>query len=44
MTGLFGTRHSIVPAVDATFDEAGGLRLPVTADAVKSAPSSPVTT
>ena len=26
MTGLFGTRHSIVPAVDATFDEAGGLR------------------
>jgi stress response protein YsnF len=37
-TGLFGTRHSIVPAVDATFEEAGGLRLPVTADAVKSAP------
>ena len=38
LTGLFGTRHSIVPAVDATFDESRGLRLPVTADAVKSAP------
>ena len=37
-TGLFGTRHSIVPAVDATFDEAGGLQVPVSADAVKSAP------
>jgi stress response protein YsnF len=36
-TGLFGTRHSIVPAVDATFAE-GALRLPVTKDAVKSAP------
>ncbi len=36
-TGLFGTRHSIVPASDATFGD-GGLRLPVTADAVKSAP------
>src|SRR3954462_13290852 len=36
-TGLFGIRHSIVPAVDATFDE-GNLRLPVSADAVKSAP------
>jgi stress response protein YsnF len=36
-TGLFGTRHSIVPAGDATFDE-GGLRLPVTADAVRNAP------
>jgi stress response protein YsnF len=36
-TGLFGTRHSIVPAADAAFDE-GTLRLPVTADAVKSAP------
>jgi stress response protein YsnF len=38
LTGLFGTRQSIVPAVDATFDESRGLRLPVTADAVKSAP------
>src|SRR5688500_18397957 len=38
-TGLFGTRHSIVPAVDAAYDEDdGSLRLPVTADAVKSAP------
>ena len=36
-TGLFGTRHSIVPAAEATFAD-GGLRLPVTADAVKSAP------
>jgi stress response protein YsnF len=36
-TGLFGTRHSIVPAVDATFAD-GGLRLPVTRDAVKSSP------
>src|SRR5688500_3532429 len=39
VTGLFGTRHSIVPAVDAAFDEEDGtLRLPVTAEAVKSAP------
>ncbi len=37
-TGLFGTRHSIVPAVDATFAD-GTLRVPVTAEAVKSAPS-----
>ena len=38
-TGLFGTRHSVVPAVDAAYDEDDGtLRLPVTADAVKSAP------
>ena len=38
-TGLFGTRHSIVPAVDAAYDEDDGtLRLPVTAEAVKSAP------
>jgi stress response protein YsnF len=38
-TGLFGTRHSIVPAVDAAFDENdGSLRLPVTSEAVKSAP------
>jgi stress response protein YsnF len=36
-TGLFGTKHSIVPAADATFSD-GGLRVPVTADAVKSAP------
>src|SRR4051794_6374690 len=36
-TGLFGTRHSVVPAVDATFAD-GALRLPVTVDAVKSAP------
>jgi stress response protein YsnF len=36
-TGLFGTRTSIAPAVDATFDD-GTLRLPVAAQAVKSAP------
>jgi stress response protein YsnF len=36
-TGLFGTRHSIVPAAGATFDD-GYLSLPVTADAVKDAP------
>ena len=36
-TGLFGTRQSVVPAMDATFAD-GGLRLPVTVDAVKSAP------
>jgi hypothetical protein len=36
-TGFFGTRHSIVPAGDASFAD-GSLRLPVTADAVKSAP------
>jgi stress response protein YsnF len=36
-TGLFGTRHSIVPATEATFAD-GGLRLPVTTDAVKTAP------
>ena len=36
-TGLFGTRHSIAPVGDATFED-GALRLPVTADAVKSAP------
>ncbi|MCW2682412.1 MAG: uncharacterized protein JWP33_325 [Blastococcus sp.] len=36
-TGLFGTKHSIVPARDATFAD-GGLRVPVTADAVKNAP------
>jgi stress response protein YsnF len=38
-TGLFGTRHSVVPAGDAAYDEDdGSLRLPVTAEAVKSAP------
>jgi stress response protein YsnF len=36
-TGLFGTRHSIAPAGEAAFTD-GGLRLPVTAEAVKSAP------
>ena len=36
-TGLFGTRHSIVPAVDAAYVD-GGLRVPVTKDAVKAAP------
>ncbi|MGY1743745.1 MULTISPECIES: DUF2382 domain-containing protein [unclassified Blastococcus] len=36
-TGLFGTRHSIVPAVDAVYVD-GGLRLHVTKDAVRSAP------
>ncbi|SET72596.1 PRC and DUF2382 domain-containing protein [Geodermatophilus poikilotrophus] len=37
-TGLFGTRHSVVPAIDATFAE-GSVRLPVTKDAVRTAPS-----
>jgi uncharacterized protein (TIGR02271 family) len=37
-TGLFGTRHSIVPAVDAAFDD-GALRIPVTGQAVKDAPT-----
>ena len=37
-TGLFGTRHSVVPAADATFSE-GSVRLPVTKDAVRTAPS-----
>ena len=36
-TGMFGTRHSIAPAVEATFAD-GSLRLPVTVEAVKSAP------
>ena len=36
-TGLFGTRHSVVPATEATFAD-GSLRLPVTVDAVKNAP------
>ncbi len=37
-TGLFGTRHSVVPATDATFTE-GSVRLPVTKEAVRTAPS-----
>src|SRR3712207_9394571 len=37
-TGLFGTRQSVVPAVDATFDDDGGLRPPVALDPVKAAP------
>lgn len=36
-TGLFGTRHSVVPAMDATFAD-GGLRLPVAMEDVKNAP------
>ena len=36
-TGLFGTRHSVVPVTDATFTD-GALHLPVSAHAVKSAP------
>ncbi|MFP5369243.1 MAG: PRC-barrel domain-containing protein, partial [Actinomycetes bacterium] len=36
-TGLFGTRRSVIPAVDATFGD-GSLWLPVTAEAVRSAP------
>src|SRR3954451_6481830 len=36
-TGLFGTRHSVVPALEATFAD-GALRLPVTRDAVHSSP------
>ncbi|TFV45998.1 DUF2382 domain-containing protein [Blastococcus sp. TF02A_35] len=37
-TGLFGTRHSVVPAQEATFAD-GRLQLPVSADAVKKAPA-----
>jgi len=37
-TGLFGTRHSVVPASDATFAD-GSVRLSVTKDAVRAAPS-----
>jgi stress response protein YsnF len=37
-TGLFGTRHSIIPAGEARFEE-GNLHLPVTRDAVRNAPS-----
>ena len=36
-TGLFGTRHSVVPVAGATFAD-GSLHVPVTADAVRSAP------
>jgi Domain of unknown function (DUF2382)/PRC-barrel domain len=36
-TGLFGTRRSVVPASEATFDD-GNLQLPVTRDAVRNAP------
>ena len=36
-TGLFGTRHSIVPATEASFAD-GALRVPVSVDEVKSAP------
>jgi stress response protein YsnF len=36
-TGLFGTRHSIAPAAEASVGD-DGLLLPVTADAVKAAP------
>jgi stress response protein YsnF len=36
-TGLFGTRHSVVPVAGAAFTE-GMLHIPVTVDAVKSAP------
>jgi stress response protein YsnF len=39
-TGLFGTRHSVVPAVDASMVD-GAVRLPVTAEAVKTAPDVP---
>ncbi|MGY1701745.1 DUF2382 domain-containing protein [Geodermatophilus sp. SYSU D00766] len=37
-TGLFGTRHSIVPATEATFTD-GVLQVPVGKDAVKHAPA-----
>jgi len=37
-TGLFGTRQSVVPVAGATFTD-GTLRLPVTVDAVTSAPA-----
>jgi uncharacterized protein DUF2382/PRC-barrel domain protein len=39
-TGLFGTKHSVVPATDATFAE-GTVQLPVTKDAVRTAPAVP---
>jgi uncharacterized protein (TIGR02271 family) len=37
-TGLFGTRHSVVPATEASFT-GGTVRLPVTKEAVRTAPS-----
>ena len=37
-TGLFGTRHSVAPALEASFAD-GALRLPVSAEAVKNAPA-----
>lgn len=37
-TGLFGTRHSVVPATEATFT-GGTVQLPVTKEAVRTAPS-----
>jgi hypothetical protein len=37
-TGLFGTRHTIVPAGEATFTD-GALHLPVSKDTVSSAPA-----
>jgi stress response protein YsnF len=39
-TGLFGTRHSVVPAGAARFED-GVLRLPVRKDAVRHAPEVP---
>ena len=36
-SGLFGARHAIVPALDATYAD-GALRLPVSREAVRSAP------
>ena len=39
-TGLFGTRHSVVPAGEATFAD-GALRLPVRKEAVRDAPQPP---
>jgi uncharacterized protein (TIGR02271 family) len=41
-TGLFGTRHSVVPAADAAFTD-GALRLPVSKEAVKNSPQVPDT-
>jgi uncharacterized protein (TIGR02271 family) len=41
-TGLFGTRHSVVPALGAAFTD-GALRLPVQKDAVQSSPQVPDT-
>lgn len=37
-TGLFGTRRSVVPATEASFSE-GAVRLPVTREAVRTAPA-----